>query len=874
MKSSEIRKQFIDFFESKKHTIVPSAPMVVKGDPTLMFTNAGMNQFKEIFLGHKPAQSSRVADSQKCLRVSGKHNDLEEVGHDTYHHTMFEMLGNWSFGDYFKKEAIEFAWELLVDVYGIDKDRLYFSVFEGDASDGLDMDHEAYDLWKKYVPEAQILKGSKKDNFWEMGEQGPCGACSEIHIDIRSDEERVKTPGVDLVNMDHPLVIEIWNLVFIEFNRKANGSLEKLPNKHVDTGMGFERLCMVIQGKQSNYDTDVFQPMIQKIASMANLTYGQNEDNDIAMRVISDHIRAIAFSIADGQLPSNNKAGYVIRRILRRAVRYGYTFLGFEEAFMFKLVSLMADELGEQYPELKKQQELITNVIRQEEESFLRTLATGINLLNRIIAKLQKEGYKTVNGKEAFELYDTYGFPFDLTELILKEKGMTVSKREFDEEMAKQKNRSRSDAAQESSDWVELVEDDIEEFVGYNHLETNVLITKYRKQVIKGKDQYQLAFNITPFYAESGGQVGDTGYITDGEEKISIIDTQKENNLIVHFCKQLPKNIDGEFTAVVNAKNRQLTTNNHTATHLLHHALRKVLGKHVEQKGSLVNPKGIRFDFSHFQKLTDEEIMQVEQMVNSEIRANAPHELFSDITMKEAEKLGAMALFGEKYGDVVRVVKFNDSVELCGGTHVSQTGNIGLFIITQESSIAAGIRRIEAITAEEAEKRVHAQDAQLKEIKELLKNPKDVISGTKNLISQNKDLNKKVDIISDLLVLESKESAINKLQQINGINFAADKLSFNIDNIRKLSQLISQSIDNVFLVFVTVENNKPMIAVTVSKNLTDEKGMHAGNIVRELAKEIKGGGGGQSHFATAGGKDASGVERVIERAKEFIPEAN
>ena len=870
MNSNEIRKQFLDFFQSKQHKIVPSAPMVVKGDPTLMFTNAGMNQFKEIFLGHKPADAARIADTQKCLRVSGKHNDLEEVGHDTYHHTMFEMLGNWSFGDYFKKEAIEYAWELLVDVYGIDKSRLYFSVFEGDKKDKLELDKEAYEYWKNLVPEDQILMGSKKDNFWEMGEQGPCGPCSEIHIDIRSDKDRAKVPGVDLVNKDHPQVIEIWNLVFIEFNRKANGELEPLPNKHIDTGMGFERLCMVLQGKQSNYETDVFQPIIQELAKMAKLSYGEDEDRDVALRVIADHIRAIAFSIADGQLPSNNKAGYVIRRILRRAVRYGYTFLNFKEAFMYRLIPLLVEELGETYPELKRQETLIASVIKQEEESFLRTLSTGLTLLNKIIKKLDDQGYKTVNGKEAFELYDTFGFPFDLTELILSEKGMNVSKREFDEEMAKQKHRSRTDAAQESSDWVVLVEDDVEEFVGYSHLETEVILTRYRKQIVKGKEQFQLVFNITPFYAESGGQIGDTGYIIDGDDKVEIIDTQKENNLIIHYTKKLPQNINAEFKAIVDKKRREAIANNHTATHLLHKALRDVLGNHVEQKGSLVTPNYLRFDFSHFQKLSHEEINKVERLVNIEIRKNTQQNLHPDLTMKEAEALGAMALFGEKYGDVVRVVQFGDSVELCGGTHVEATGSIGLFIINHESSIASGVRRIEAITADEAENTIWNNRFLIKEIKETLKNPKDILKGIKSLIDQNKDLTKKMDIIEDLLVLSTKESVISQMQNINGVNFIAEKLDFDIETIRKLSQVITQSLDDVFLVFATVNNGKPLISVTVSKNLVETRGMNAGNIVRELAKEIKGGGGGQPFFATAGGKDASGIPQVLTKAKDFI----
>jgi len=870
MNSNEIRKQFLDFFQSKQHKIVPSAPMVVKGDPTLMFTNAGMNQFKEIFLGHKPAEAVRVADTQKCLRVSGKHNDLEEVGHDTYHHTMFEMLGNWSFGDYFKKEAIEYAWELLVDVYGIDKNRLYFSVFEGDKKDKLGLDREAYDYWKALVPEEQILLGSKKDNFWEMGEQGPCGPCSEIHIDIRSEAERAKIPGKDLVNKDHPQVIEIWNLVFIEFNRKANGQLESLPKKHIDTGMGFERLCMVLQGKQSNYETDIFQPMIQELAKMARLQYGANEEQDIALRVIADHIRAISFSIADGQLPSNNKAGYVIRRILRRAVRYGYTFLHFKEAFMYRLVPLLVKDLGETYPELKRQESLITNVMKQEEESFLKTLSTGLSLLNKIIKRLEEQGYKTVNGKEAFELYDTFGFPFDLTELILNEKGMNVSKREFDEEMAKQKNRSRSDASQESSDWIVLVEDDVEEFVGYSHLETEVIITRYRKQIVKGKEQFQLVFNITPFYAESGGQVGDTGSIIDGDDRTEILDTKKENNLIIHYTKRLPKNINAKFKAVVDKKRREAIANNHTATHLLHKALRNVLGTHVEQKGSLVTANYLRFDFSHFQKLSEEEINKVERLVNIDIRKNTPQKLHPDLTMKEAEELGAMALFGEKYGDVVRVVQFGDSVELCGGTHVKATGSIGLFIIEHESSIASGVRRIEAITADEAENRVWNQKFLLKELKETLKNPKDILKGVKNLINQNKELTKKLEIVGDLMVLSTKDSVISRMEDINGVKFIAEELSFEIDNIRKLSQIITQSLDNVYMVFATVNNGKPLISVTVSKNLVEKRGMNAGEIVRELAKEIKGGGGGQPFFATAGGKDINGIKNALAKAKDFI----
>jgi alanyl-tRNA synthetase len=871
MDSNEIRNKFLKFFSEKEHKIVPSAPMVVKNDPTLMFTNAGMNQFKDYFLGHRTPESKRIADAQKCLRVSGKHNDLEEVGHDTYHHTMFEMLGNWSFGDYFKREAIDWAWELLTDVFGIEKDRLYVTVFGGDKADGMEKDSEAFDFWKQHLSEDRILDGSKKDNFWEMGDVGPCGPCSEIHIDIRPDEERSKVDGKTLVNKDHPEVIEIWNLVFIQFNRKADGSLEPLPQKHIDTGMGFERLAMVLQGVRSNYDTDIFQPLIKALASLAGVNYGSDNKKDIAMRVIADHLRAVAFAIADGQMPSNNKAGYVIRRILRRAVRYGYTFLGFDKPFINSLVPVLVSQMCGAYPELVKNKDLIINVITEEENSFLRTLATGLTLLNKIINDVKSKGYKVVKGSEAFELYDTYGFPFDLTELILRENGLVVSKREFDEEMAKQKARSKADAAVETSDMITLREDDIEEFVGYDHLTTTVEITKYRIVKAKGKEQVHLVLNITPFYAESGGQVGDTGFIEDENgEKIRILNTFKENNLIIHLSDKLPSNLKTSFKAVVDSRKRRRTAANHSATHLLHHALRKVLGDHVEQKGSLVNEDYLRFDFSHFKKLEDSEIEAVEREVNRMIRENLSQELYKDIPLAEAKELGAMSLFGEKYGDLVRVVKFGDSIELCGGTHVKATGEIGFFVIRHETSIASGIRRIEALTGEAAEDYYHNYDKTVKALKGILKNQKDLVKGVQNLVEQNKELQKALDAAGNKIVAGIKDSLLSKAEEINGVNLIAQKVELSADNARNLVFGLAKALDNAMIVIATVNNNKPMLMVSVAKNLTEEKGLHAGNIIRELAKEIKGGGGGQPHFATAGGKDPSGIDAALNKAADFL----
>ena len=871
MNSKEIRSKFLSFFESKNHAIVPSAPMVIKNDPTLMFTNAGMNQFKDIFLGNSPAKDNRVADSQKCLRVSGKHNDLEEVGHDTYHHTMFEMLGNWSFGDYFKKEAIEWAYEFLVKEMGIDPERLYATVFEGSKDDALDLDIEAKDYWKDFLPEDRILNGSKKDNFWEMGETGPCGPCSEIHVDLRNNAERKETPGYKLVNKDHPLVIEIWNLVFIQYNRKSNGALELLPNKHVDTGMGFERLCMALQGKKSNYDTDIFQPLIQAIAQAANKKYGEDELADIAMRVISDHLRAISFSIADGQLPSNVKAGYVIRRILRRAVRYGYTFLNFNEPFIYKLLPVLIDILGEAYPELRNQQELIEKVILEEETSFLKTLETGIRLLDKIIKNTEDEEYNVIPGKVAFELYDTYGFPFDLTELIAREHNLVVNKKEFEEEMENQKNRSRSAASVDTEDWIELLKDDVEEFVGYDYLETEVKITRYRKVTQKKKEFYQLIFNISPFYAESGGQVGDQGYIEANGEKVRILDTIKENNLTIHLTKKLPIDPKATFKAVVDSNKRESTANNHTATHLLHHALRKVLGEHVEQKGSLVHPDYLRFDFSHFQKLTEEEIRKIEIIVNENIRQNIPVDEHRNIPMKAASDMGAIALFGEKYGDTVRVIKFDNSVELCGGTHVKNTGQIGFFSIMSESSIAAGIRRIEAITGEKVVEYVFDQIRELNEVKGLFKNPKNVVESVKSLFDEVNKLNKQIEEMTKEQAQAVKKHLKEQVQKVNEVNFIGYKVGLNsAAAIKDLAFQLKNEMDNLVLVIGAEINEKANLSVMISESLVKEKGWNASQIIREAAKEIQGGGGGQPFYATAGGKNPKGLEAAIEKIKKLI----
>jgi len=871
MNSKQIRQTFLDFFASKEHAIVPSAPMVVKNDPTLMFTNAGMNQFKDIFLGNSPAKSPRIADTQKCLRVSGKHNDLEEVGHDTYHHTMFEMLGNWSFGNYFKKEAIDWAWELLVDVYKIPVDKLYVTVFEGDEKDGVPMDTEAHGFWSKYLPEDRILKGNKKDNFWEMGDSGPCGPCSEIHVDIRSDDEKALIAGRDLVNESHPQVIEIWNLVFIQFNRKANGQLEELPAKHVDTGMGFERLCMVIQGKQSNYDTDVFQTVITEIGYLAGKKYGTDEKADIAMRVIADHLRAISFAITDGQLPSNNKAGYVIRRILRRAVRYGYTFLGFRKPFIHQLVKVLTENMGAAFPELIKQQELVVNVIREEEDSFLRTLETGIKLLDTIIEDTKKKNGTEVNGDVAFELYDTFGFPLDLTELILREQGLTVNREGFEAAMEAQKNRSRSATQLETGDWIELQQAAGDGFVGYDTLEAQVKINRYRK--VKGKkgEFFQLVFNTTPFYAESGGQIGDSGTIEANGKKVVIFDTVKENTLTVHLSKELPANPEAIFTAVVNAKNRKLTENNHTATHLLDHALREVLGTHIEQKGSLVSPESLRFDFNHFQKVTDDELTRIQHRVNELIRANEKRDERREVPIAEAETMGAIALFGEKYGDRVRVIKFGDSVELCGGCHVESTGTIGQFVILSEGSISAGVRRIEAITADKADEYINNHLKSLKEVAALFNNPTDLKGAVEELFTKYNTLTKQVEVFEKETASQLKKELSSQIESINGINFLARQLK--VDNaaiIKDIAFQLKGEVDNLLLVLAAEIDGKANVQVMISEKLVKDRGLNASTIIRELAKAVNGGGGGQPFYATAGGKEPAGIPLLLANARKLI----
>ncbi|MCT4591114.1 MAG: alanine--tRNA ligase [Carboxylicivirga sp.] len=867
MTASEVRKSFLDFFNSKQHKVVSSAPMVVKNDPTLMFTNAGMNQFKDIFLGNNPAESPRVTNSQKCLRVSGKHNDLEEVGHDTYHHTMFEMLGNWSFGDYFKKEAIAWGWEYLTGVLKIDKDRLYVTVFEGSKEDNVSRDDEAADAWKEWISEDRIINGNKKDNFWEMGETGPCGPCSEIHIDMRPDDERAKVDGKSLVNMDHDQVIEIWNLVFIQYNRMANGELVPLPNKHVDTGMGFERLVRVIQKKSSNYDSDVFTPIINKIAELSGFEYGKNEELDIAMRVVADHVRTIAFSITDGQLPSNNKAGYVIRRILRRAVRYSYTFLNSKTAFVYKLVDTLIATMGDAYPELSAQKTLIEKVIKEEEESFLRTLSTGINMLDKIITETKAKNYNVVNGAVAFELYDTFGFPLDLTELILKENGLVVNREEFEQEMQKQKDRARNASAVETDDWVVLQHDDREEFIGYDYLESEVFITRYRKIKQKNKELYQIVFNITPFYAESGGQVGDTGYIQNGDEKVSIIDTKKENNLIVHLAKQLPSELSANFKAVVNTEARQNTANNHTATHLMHEALRELLGDHVEQKGSLVHPDYLRFDFSHFQKVSDEEIAKVEAVVNQRIRQNMKLEEMRDIPHAKAMEMGAMALFGEKYGDLVRAIKFGSSVELCGGTHVEATGQMGFFKIISESSIAAGIRRIEAVTGPKAEEFINQQFALVSELGKMFKNPANLKKNIENLMTENSNMNAQVEGMRKNVMAIEKRNLLDGATDLHGIKVIAQRVKpILADSLKDLAFQIKQEVEDVVAVLGAEVKGKPQLAILISDSLVKEKGLNAGTIVREAAKKMQGGGGGQPFFATAGGKKLEGLDIAIEEA--------
>ena len=865
MTSNEIRNQFLKFFESKGHHIVPSAPMVVKNDPTLMFTNAGMNQFKDIFLGNAPAPFPRVSDAQKCLRVSGKHNDLEEVGHDNYHHTMFEMLGNWSFGDYFKREAIAYGWEFLTEVLHIDKNNLYVTVFGGDEKDGLEMDTEAYNFWKEHIDESRILKGSKKDNFWEMGEQGPCGPCSEIHIDLRDPADKLQTPGRDLVNKDNPLVIEIWNLVFMQYNRLADGTLQPLQAKHIDTGMGFERLCMVMQGKKSNYDTDVFQPLIQHIARLSGRTYGQDNQADIAMRVIADHLRAVSFSIADGQLPGNAKAGYVIRRILRRAIRYGYTFLGFKEPFINALVDTLVSQMGTQYPELVKQQQLIQRIILEEEQSFLKTLAGGIKRFEDYVNT--HTGTNTIDGDFAFELFDTYGFPVDLTQLMASEKGWSVDMEGFQRGLAEQKNRSRAAATVENDDWIELIPGVNQEFIGYDELSAEVRITRYRHVKVKDKEFFQLVFDRTPFYGESGGQVGDQGTLTNpAGDMVPVINTKKENNLIIHIVNKLPEHLDQPYKAEVDKCRRIAIQCNHSSTHLLHKALRNVLGTHVEQKGSSVDDQRLRFDFSHFAKLTREEIREVEKQVNIDIRRAIPLEEHRSMPIAEAQKLGAMALFGEKYGDHVRVVKFGDSVEFCGGTHIDNTGHIGSFRIISEGAVAAGMRRIEAVTGAAAESYNNNMQDQLDSLRELLKNPKDIISAVQRLQEDNAALRAEVE--------QFQKAQVNALKQDLARQLALSpllvrRMDTDLSQLKDAMLALASQYPDMAVVLGSVYGGKPALLVALGKNRTDA-GLNAGNIVRAAGKEIQGGGGGQPAYATAGGKNPDGLDAALRVAEEMI----
>lgn len=877
MKSQDIRKAYLQFFESKGHLIVPSAPIVLKDDPTLMFNNSGMAQFKEFFLGNGTPKSPRIADTQKCLRVSGKHNDLEDVGFDTYHHTMFEMLGNWSFGDYFKKEALAWAWEFLTEVLKLDKDRLYVSVFEGNPSENVPFDQEAFDIWKQYVSEDRIILGNKKDNFWEMGDQGPCGPCSEIHIDLRTDAERAAVSGRSLVNADHPQVVEIWNNVFMEFNRKADGSLEKLPAQHVDTGMGFERLCMAMQNVTSNYDTDVFTPLIAKVEEITGLKYTSNEvkniseeqnKTNIAIRVIVDHVRAVAFAIADGQLPSNGGAGYVIRRILRRAIRYGFTFLNTKEPFINKLVSVLADQMGDFFPEIKSQQQLVTNVIREEEASFLRTLEQGLQLLDKVVAEASG---KEVKGEKVFELYDTFGFPKDLTALILKEKGYSFNESEFDAELQKQKDRSRAASEVSTEDWQVLIPGNVETFVGYDQTENEVKITRIRK-VDSKKDGvlYQIVLDNTPFYPEGGGQVGDKGTLVSANETIEIIDTKKENNLILHFAKQLPENVNATFMAKVNTDLRTSTSKNHSATHLMHLALRTVLGTHVEQKGSLVNPNYLRFDFSHFSKVTDEELRQVEASVNAQIEAQLQLGEYRNIPIQEALAKGAMALFGEKYGDTVRMIEFGDSKELCGGIHVKNTAEIWHFKIVSEGAVAAGIRRIEAITGEAVKDFFAQQESALASIKETLKNPQDTLKAVVSLQDENAKLKKQIEQLLKEKAKNLKGELASQLQEINGVKFLATQVDLNAEGAKDLAYELGNLGTNLFLVLATADEDKPMLTCYISKELVAEKNLNAGQVVRELGKYIQGGGGGQPFFATAGGKNVAGIQEALTKAVDFV----
>ncbi len=870
MKSEEIRQQFLDFFKGKGHTIVPSAPMVIKDDPTLMFTNAGMNQFKDIILGNINPKYCRVADSQKCLRVSGKHNDLEEVGHDTYHHTMFEMLGNWSFGDYFKEDAIAYAWEFLTEVMKLDKNRLYATVFEGSREEGLEEDTEARKIWLNYLPEERILLGNKKDNFWEMGDMGPCGPCSEIHIDLRPEEERKLKPGRELVNKDNPLVIEIWNLVFMQYNRKADGSLENLPNHHVDTGMGFERLCMAVQGKTSNYDTDVFTPLIDEIARLSGIKYGVAQESDVAMRVIADHLRTVSFSITDGQLPSNVKAGYVIRRILRRAVRYAYTYLNQKDAFIYKLVPALVKVMGKHYPELGNQQEMIEKVIREEENAFLRTLDKGIRLLDQIIAQTKEENFLTIPGNVAFELYDTYGFPLDLTELILREQGLVVNRREFKAEMEAQKARSRCAATVDTDDWIELSNDHEQEFVGYDYTEVEVRITRYRKVTAKNRTLYHLVFNLTPFYGEGGGQVGDSGSLTGEKETIRIVDTKKENGLTIHIVEKLPEDVTGTFVARVDEHKRILTANNHSATHLLDYALRKVLGNHVEQKGSYVSDEHLRFDFSHFQKVTDDELTEVAAIVNRLIRRNIPLEEFRSIPIAKAQEMGAIAIFGEKYGDLVRVIKYGDSIELCGGTHVAATGQIGFFKILSESSVSAGVRRIEAITADRAEEFINNSFHLIREMEKMFKSNKNLMECVKGILEENEGLKRETEKFAKESLRLLKERLKNEKKVYRDINIIAVQLPLPAAQVKDMAFQLKGELEKLVFIAAGVTEGKPHLTVMISNEVVEDFGLNAGQIVREAAREIKGGGGGQPFFATAGGSDPDGIGKALEYAEKMI----
>lgn len=877
MKSQDVRKQFLDFFESKGHLIVPSAPIVLKNDPTLMFNNSGMAQFKEYFLGNAAPKSKRIADTQKCLRVSGKHNDLEEVGIDTYHHTMFEMLGNWSFGDYFKKEAINWAWELLTEVYKIPKDILYVSVFEGNADENVPFDQEAYDIWKTLIDEDRIILGNKKDNFWEMGDQGPCGPCSEIHVDIRSDDEKALVSGKSLVNNDHPHVVEIWNNVFMEFNRKADGSLEKLPAQHVDTGMGFERLCMVLQGVQSNYDTDVFTPLIREIELITGATFVrtsrdlslQQEKINIAIRVIADHVRAVAFSIADGQLPSNTGAGYVIRRILRRAIRYGFTFLNTKEPFIYKLVETLSNQMGDSFPEIKSQKTLCANVIREEENSFLRTLDQGLILLENIISNSKDT---VISGKKAFELFDTYGFPIDLTALILSEKGLSLDEAAFDAELQQQKDRSRAASKVKAGDWYNVIEEQEQEFIGYDCTEAKVKITRYRKvESVKDGEIYQLVFDRTPFYPEGGGQVGDAGVLeTANGNVIYILDTKKENNQIIHFVKELPSNLTEIFKAVVAPDRRRKSAANHSATHLMHQALRSILGTHVEQKGSLVNDKNLRFDFSHFSKMTANELRLVEDFVNARIQEQLPLIERRNIPIEQALAEGAMALFGEKYGDTVRAIKFGASMELCGGIHVNNTAEIWHFKIISEGAVAAGIRRIEAITSDAVQTYFETQENILSEIKTALKNPQDIVKSVHSLQDDNAKLKKQLEVLLKDKAKNMKGELAQELQEVNGIRFLAKLVDLSPEGAKDLAYELGTLGTNIFLVLATAQEEKPLLSCYISKELVAAKNLNAGTVVRELGKFIQGGGGGQPFFATAGGKKVEGIQEALLKAIDFV----